>query len=140
VSGFLLDTNVVSELVRRHPDRGVVAWTAQQDAAELHLSAITLGELIRGVERLAADDRRARLERWLRDELPRQFRGRILPFDRAAAEIWGRMMGEADRLGRPRPAIDAQIAAIAHRHDLTMVTRNTADFEQLGLPLVNPWS
>lgn len=138
--GFLLDTNVASELVRRRPDPGVVAWIASRDAVELHLSTITLGELIRGVERLADDERRARLARWLRDDLPRQFRGRILPFDRAAAEIWGRIMGEGDRLGRPRSVIDAQIVAIARRNDLTMVTRNAADFERLGLGLVNPWS
>jgi predicted nucleic acid-binding protein len=136
---FLLDTNVVSELVKRLPEQAVLDWVATQPASSLYLAVITLGELVRGVVRLGTRARRDRLQAWLTDVLPRQFEGRILAFDREAAVIWGRLLEEGDRAGRPRAAVDAQIAAISLRHDLVLVTRNTSDFEGMGARLVNPW-
>lgn len=106
----------------------------------MHLSAITLGELMRGVARLPASRRRRILARWVEVELQRQFEGRILPFDREAALIWGSIMGEGDRQGRTRAAADAQIAATAIRYSLTLATRNTADFAGVPVKTVNPWS
>lgn len=136
---FLLDTNVVSELVRPSPDLRVTQWLARQMPVDLFIAAMTLAELVRGVCRLPASHRRRRLEAWLNDELTRQFEGRILAFDHAAARIWGRIMGDADRRGRPRAAADAQIAAVALRHRLTVATRDTAGFEHLQVPLFSPW-
>ena len=136
---FLLDTNVVSELVRPAPEPRVLSWIAAQPPTGLFLAAMTLGELIRGVFRLPPGARRRRLEVWIDDPLTRQFEGRILAFDQAAAAIWGRIMGDADRQGRPRAAADAQIAAVALRHGLTVATRDTAGFEHLQVALFNPW-
>ena len=139
MAGFLLDTNVVSEMVRAKPEQRVLDWVADRIATDLCLSALTLGELIRGITRLPAGRRRSTLRDWLEGDLRREFEGRILAFDQGTATIWGDLMGEADRRGRPRAAIDAQIAATARQHDLTLATRNVADFAGLGVRLVNPW-
>ncbi|MGH6896028.1 MAG: type II toxin-antitoxin system VapC family toxin [Geminicoccaceae bacterium] len=136
---FLLDTNVVSELVRARPEQRVLDWVAAHLPADLYLSAITLGELIRGIAKLPTGRRRSTLRHWLDADLRREFEGRILAFDQSTAAVWGDLMGEADRRGRPRAAIDAQIAATARQHDLTLVTRNTADFAGLGVRLLDPW-
>ncbi len=136
---FLLDTNAVSELVRAAPDARVVEWVRHQRPEDLFLSAVTLGELVRGVTRLAPGPRWQRLERWLSEVLPRQFADRILPFDREVAVIWGELMGAADRAGRPRSAADAQIAATAIGHDLAVATRNTHDYQDMNVHLLNPW-
>jgi toxin FitB len=136
---FLLDTNVVSELVKGRPEQRVLDWVAGHLPADLYLSAITLGELIRGIAKLPTGPRRGALRRWLDADLRREFEGRILAFDQGTAAIWGDLMGEADRRGRPRSAIDAQIAATARQHELTLVARNIADFAGLGVRLFNPW-
>jgi hypothetical protein len=137
--GFLLDTNVVSELVRATPHARVLSWMRLQRPTDLFLAAVTLGEIVRGVVRLPTSSRRSKLEAWVTELLPRQFAGRILAFDQQAAVIWGELMGTADRTGRPRASADAQIAATAIRHDLVLVTRNMPDFKELISALVNPW-
>lgn len=137
--GLLLDTNVVSELVAKAPEPRVLHWMADQAPSRLFLSVVTLGELTKGVARLDPGRRRERLARWLAEDLPAQFAERVLPFDQAAAVRWGEMMAEAERRGRPRPAVDPQIAATAAQAGLGVVTRNTADFADLGLDVVNPW-
>ncbi len=137
--GFLLDTNVVSELVKPSPESSVLDWIARQAVVDLFLPAISLGELIRGVVRLPQGRKRDALVRWVRDDLPRQFEGRILSFDREAAVLWGNIMGEGDRSGRPYAAADAQIAATALRHGLIVATRNGRDFQGKGVELFNPW-
>lgn len=137
--GLLLDTNVVSELVAAAPAPQVLRWVAVQAPGRLFLSVITLGELTKGVARLDPGRKRERLARWLAEDIPAQFAGRVLPFDQAAAVRWGGMMAEAERRGRPRPAVDLQIAATAAQAGLGIVTRNTADFADLGLDVVNPW-
>jgi toxin FitB len=139
VRGFVLDTNVVSELMRPQPDARVSAWIRRTPPLELFLAAVTLGEIVRGVARLPAGPRRSRLEPWVSELLPRQFAGRILAFDQPAAVIWGELMGAADLAGRPRAAADGQIAATALRHDMVLVTRNTADFDGVLAALLNPW-
>ena len=80
------------------------------------------------------------LETWIRNDLARQFRGRILPFDTEAAVIWGDLLAAGDRAGLPFPVVDAQIAAVARRHGMTVVTRNVRDFKLLNVPLLDPWS
>ena len=139
MTGFLLDTNVVSEMVRTKPEPKVVAWIASQTVADLFLSAVTVGELTRGVVRLADGRKRDALARWVCVDLPRQFEGRTLAFDSEAAVIWGALMGEGDRAGRSYAAADAQIAAIAFRHGLVVATRNGRDFKGMNVTLFDPW-
>jgi predicted nucleic acid-binding protein len=136
---FLLDTNVISEPMRPRPSVAVLRWFEARDPAQLFLSAITLGELVAGIRRLASAARRRALEQWLADVVVRQFEGRVLPFDAEVAWRWGALIAEAANTGRPRPAIDLQIAAIAAHHGLVLVSRNAADFSGLGLDVVNPW-
>ena len=137
--GFLLDTNVVSELVRTAPEPKVLAWISAQAVGDLYLAAVTLGELTRGVVRLPDGRKRDRLTPWVTEDLPRQFDNRILSFDRETAVLWGTLMGNGDRSGRPYAAADAQIAATALRHGLIVVTRNSRDFQGMGVSLLDPW-
>jgi hypothetical protein len=137
--GFLLDTNVVSELVRATPHASVLSWIRLQRPTDLFLAAVSLGEIVRGVVRVPTGSPRSRLETWVTESLPRQFAGRILAFDQQAAVIWGELMGTADRTGRTRTSADAQIAATAIQHNLVLVTRNAPDFRDLISALVNPW-
>ena len=136
---YLLDTNLVSEWTKPRPDIGVVAWLAEADEDRLFISVITLAELRHGIERLPVGARRKRLDAWLNDELPTRFEGRTLPIDPETAQAWGRLMARAQATGRALGAMDGFIAATAERHDFTLVTRNVADFESLGIRLENPW-
>ena len=92
-----------------------------------------------GARKAKETARREQFERWIEQDLARQFEGRVLPFDGAAATVWGRLMGDGDRTGRPPAAADAQIAAVAIQHELTLVTRNEKDFVHFDMPLLNPW-
>ena len=140
VAGFLLDTNVVSELMKRRPSRPVVAWVDQTPEPLIHLSVITLGEIRKGIDLLEDDDpRRATLQVWLDRDLRVRFAGRLLAFDDAVAERWGQLEAVAKRRRLTLPTIDAQLAATALHHGLTLVTRNTADVEPTGVPVINPW-
>jgi len=136
---FLLDTNVVSEWVKPRPDKGVLAWLSEVDEDRVFLSVMTLAELRSGIERLAAGKRRARLDAWLQEELPLRFEGRLLPIDRAVADAWGRIAARGEQVGRPISVADALVAATAEVHELTLVTRNAADFEPALKAIVNPW-
>lgn len=136
---FLIDTNVVSEWVRPRPEPRVVAWFAEADEDRVYLSVVTLAELRRGVARLAAGHRRNRLDEWLRHDLPLRFEGRILAVDIVVAAAWGDVMAERENRGLPISTMDAFIAATARVHRLTLVTRNTPDFEASVSEIVNPW-
>jgi toxin FitB len=136
--GLLLDTNVISELVRENPDPGVVRWVTRQDPALIHLSSISLGEMAYGIARLPAGSRRSRLETWLDVDVRQQFAGRLLDFGERQALAWGGLRARCERQGSPRPALDLQIAATAAAADLALCTRNTRDFEDLGISLVDP--
>ena len=135
---FLLDTNAVSEWVKPRPNPGLIGWMELADEDRVFLSVISLAEVRYGIERLSAGARRNRLERWLRDELPLRFEGRVLPIDNKIAEAWGRTMSRSEALGRPMDAMDAFLAATAEVHRLTLVTRNVSDFPTLK-SVVNPW-
>ena len=103
------------------------------------LASMSLGELVRGAHRVKDKVKRERFKRWINHDLAAQFQGRILPFDQEAAMIWGEIMGDGDRTGHPKPMADAQIAAVARRHDLNLVTRNTRDFKEMDVELIDPW-
>jgi predicted nucleic acid-binding protein len=137
---FLLDTNVISEWVKPRPNAGVVAWLAGADEERIFLSVITVAELRYGIERMAAGNRRRRLEAWVGNELPLRFEGRLLSIDSAIADTWGKVMARRDAAGRPMSVTDAFIAATAEAHGLTLVTRNVADFEATLKVIVNPWT
>jgi toxin FitB len=134
---YLLDTNVLSELRRKTPNAGVVAWFAQRPASTLFLSVLTLGELRKGIDSMATADRRLALLDWLEADLPNFFTGRILLIDAAVADRWGRLLAV---VRRPVPAIDSLLAATAAHHGLSMVTRNVRDFAYFGLDVINPWT
>ena len=136
---FLLDTNVVSETVKAKPEKRVLGWLEAQTPVELFLAAQTIGELVRGARKVKEKARRERFEQWIERDLADQFEGRVLPFDGPAAVLWGRLMGDGDRTGRTPAVADAQIAAVAIHHDLTLVTRNVKDFERFDMTLLNPW-
>ncbi len=137
---FLLDTCVLSEAVRREPSKRVVDWLDSQDEALLHVSALTIGEIEKGIEKLSDPVRRARLESWLREALIPRFGPRILSVDVSVATLWGRLSGAAERTGRPLPVIDGLLAATAAVHGLTVVTRNTVHFADCGVALIDLWS
>lgn len=136
---FLLDANIISETVRPRPEKTVLDWLKAQAPTDLFLASQTIGELVRGARKVKEQARRARFERWIEQDLARQFEGRVLPFDGHAAAVWGHLMGDGDRAGRPPAAADAQIASVAIRHEMTLVTRNTKNFMHFDIQLLNPW-
>jgi toxin FitB len=133
---YLLDTNVISELVRPRPDAKVIAWFKDAPDDALFLSVLSLGEIRQGVERLTDRKKRERLRVWLETEIPVRFGSRLLAVDAAVADRWGRIVAE---IGRPIPAVDALLAATALHHGHRLVTRNESDFGIAGLDVVNPW-
>ena len=135
-AGYLIDTNVISELRRREPEPRVVRWFEQRPARQLFMSVLTLGEIRRGVEQLAEGERQQALRTWLEQELPAFFSERLLPIDDAVAQRWGRLMAE---MGRPLPAIDSLLVATALEHNLVLVTRNLKDVADLPVAVANPW-
>jgi len=140
VSGFLLDTNVISELVRRKPEPKVTTWVEATDEMLLHLSVLTLGEIRKGILSVRDSSRRVALGAWLDSDLVIRFAGRILAIDEAVAERWGQLSAQAELRNSPLPVIDALLAATALQHNLTLVTRNVRDVAATGVPLFNPWS
>lgn len=137
---YILDTCAISELVRPQPARAVVEWIRGQPEEHLYLSVLTLGELRKGVDRLATGRRRRQLEDWLDRDLRLRFAGRWLPVDEDVAERWGQLAAGAMARGAGLPVIDGLIAATALTHGLTVVTRNTADIAAAGAPVLNPWT
>ena len=135
---YLLDTCVLSELVKPGPAPGVMTWMAGRKADELFVSAMTLGELQRGVAKLPLSRRRNELQLWLQ-QVEDGFGERILPFGRDAAHAWAQMCARAEAVGKPMAAFDSIIAATAVEHGLALVTRNVQDFAAAPLMLINPW-
>lgn len=133
---YLIDTNVLSELRRREPNAQVVAWMQARPRQSLYLSVLSLGEIRKGIEGVADPAFRQTLTDWLEVELRHYFVGRLLDIDETVADRWGRVQAAS---GRSLPVIDGLLAASALQHDLSLVTRNTRDFEGLGVRLINPW-
>ena len=140
-SGYLLDTNVVSELMKARPSVRVVDWAEATPEELMHLSVLTIGEIRKGIDLLAeSDPKRAALQSWLDHDLRARFAGRLLPFDEGVAERWGQLEAIAKRQRITISTLDGQLAATALHHGLTFVTRNTSDVRATGVPLFNPWS
>jgi predicted nucleic acid-binding protein len=136
---FLLDTNAISEPGRPRPDDKFTRWFDRLDDSEIFLSVITLGELRRGAQLLPAGARRAALEQ-THQAIRRRFEAQILPIDEVAALIWGELTVLHRQRGRHPSMSDELIAATALANDLTVVTRNVADFETSGCRILSPWS
>jgi len=139
VSGFLLDTNVISELIKARPDANVTAWVEATDESLLYLSVLTLGEIRRGIASLPQSRRRATLEAWLDRDLQARFEDRILTIDREVADRWGLLTAAARESGIALPVIDGLLAATALEHNLTLVTRDTGQIPSMGVAVFNPW-
>ena len=123
---FLLDTCVISELANRRPNAQVISWLRRQEPESLYLSFVTVGEIRKGIAKRGGDTRAIALEKWLQTEILGSFADRILPVEKAVALEWGRICGDAERVGRKRPAVDALIAATALVHGMKLVTLTTA--------------
>ena len=139
MSGFLLDTNVISELVKPRPEANVIAWIENTDESLLYLSVLTMGEIRRGIAALPQSRRRATLEAWLDKDLRTRFEERILDIDQEVADRWGLLTAAARNSGIVLPVIDGLLAATALEHNLTLVTRDTGQIPSMGISVFNPW-
>ena len=135
---FLLDTCVLSELVRPTPETKVLKWL--DSAQDCYLSSLTIGELQKGIEVAADEIRKQKLQRWLAEKILKEFESRILGINVEIARTWGSLQGNLQKVGLQLPVIDGLLAATAKFHQLTFVTRNHKDFERTGVALFNPWS
>ncbi|MBA2432864.1 MAG: type II toxin-antitoxin system VapC family toxin [Chthoniobacterales bacterium] len=135
----MLDTNVVSETMRKRPSPVVLGWVAAQAGESLFLSAITVGELRRGALLLAEGKKRRALLHWIETGIKADFSGRILPVDTVVMERWAQLQVATGRTGKRMPVMDSLIAATALSHNLTLATRNMADFKAARVALVDPW-
>ena len=136
---YLLDTCLISELVKKSPNASVLGWLDKQDEDQLYLSALTIGELQKGISKLADARKKEEFQIWLSSDLVSRFERRILNIDTEVAVRWGELIGEAERRGKRLPVIDSLIAATAAVHNLTVVTRNTGDLEKCAVRVLNPW-
>lgn len=135
---FLLDTCLLSELVKSTPEPAVLAWMGERKESDLFVSAMTLAELDRGVTKLAVSRRRDELAAWL-ERLEAGFEDRVLPFTRETAHVWAKMCAQPESQGKPMAAFDSIIAATALANGLCLVTRHLRDFTQAQVDLLNPW-
>jgi toxin FitB len=136
---IILDTNVVSELMRPEPAPAVLRWMAAQPLAALHVTALTCAEVLLGIELLPEGRRRRQLAEQAKGLFAEDFAGRVLAFDLAAAPAYAAVAGQRGRAGRPIGAVDAMIAAIARAHGASVATRD-GDFAGCGVPVIDPWT
>jgi tRNA(fMet)-specific endonuclease VapC len=136
---FLLDTCVISELVAKRPNAHVIAWSDGIDEENLYLSAVTIGEIRKGIAKLNDSGRKLELQLWLHDQLLPRFGERILPINTSVMLEWGELAGALEQKGMSMPALDSLIAATARHGELTLVTRNEDDFRESGVKILNPW-
>lgn len=134
---YLLDTNVISELVKNTPNESVLKWIDDINSTKFYLSVISIGEIRKGVAGIQDSRRQQKISQWLEIELPEYFGERILNIDIKIADRWGQLQSKIK--GHTLPAIDGLIAATAQVHNLALVTRNTKDFNQVSLNIINPW-
>ena len=136
---YLVDTNVISELIARPPNPKVVAWIDQLDPGTVYLSVITVGEIRKGIEKLQASKRKDTLKDWLDTDLLIRFQGRIVEISVETMLLWGELVARLERQGKPMGAIDSLIAASALQGQYVLATRSEDDFQNTGVTVVNPW-
>ncbi len=136
---IVLDTNIVSEVMRMRPDPAVLAWLDAQDTDQLFLTSVSVAEILYGIARMPEGRRKHQLFEMAEGMFDEDFSGRLLAFDEHAAVYYAELVAQRDAAGRPIGMADAQIAAICRRCDATLATRNTRDFEALGILLINPF-
>jgi len=137
---YLLDTCVLSELVKKSPAAAVTKWLKRQDENNLFVSVLTLGEITKGIERLPDSARKSSLIQWLQTDLTMRFEDRIFDVDSKVASEWGTLAAESERKGKICSPIDGLISATAKVHGCVLVTRNTGDMPLPAKLLLNPWS
>jgi predicted nucleic acid-binding protein len=136
---IVLDTNVLSEMMRPKPDSTVAAWISARPASSLFTTTVTQAEILYGLRLLPSTKRRSRLEAAANEMFVTDFAGRVLPFDQAAAQAYAEIAAARRQAGRPITQFDAQIAAIARSRDAGVATRNVGDFEGCGIGVIDPW-
>ena len=135
----LLDTCVISELITKQPNPKVVEYVDSLDLEDVYLSVITIGEIVKGIEKLSKSRRKTDLQSWLKDDLLIRFEGNVVSLDTDVLIEWGAMSARLESAGKTMPAIDSLIAATALAKKMTLVTRNVSDFEGTDVEIVNPW-
>jgi toxin FitB len=136
---YLLDTCVLSEFTRRKPDEKVIRWIDSIDEEKLAVCAITIGEIQRGIERLADSHRKTELRTWMNGGLVERFGARILPLSAQTLLTWGALCARLEQAGSTISVMDGLIAACALEHNLVLATRNVSDFQPSGVQWINPW-
>ena len=136
---YLLDTCLISELIRKNTEPKIVRWIKTVNEIDLSLSVLTLGEIQKGISKLQDRVRARKLQSWLDNDLQERFSGRILLITPEVCLIWGKIQGKAERAGQRIPVIDGLIGATALHYNLTVITRNTKDVKITGAPVYNPW-
>ena len=136
---YLLDTCVISELVKKEPDPAVIRWMDAGDESRMYLSVLTLGELIKGITKLPDGEKREKLQSWVSNDLSARFGQRLVEIDAEIARAWGTLLGEAESRGEKLPVVDSLIAVTASIHDLVVVTRNVQDMARCQAKVFNPW-
>ncbi len=136
---YILDTNVISELVAAQPNPNVIHWIEEVDPDQVFISVIAVGELMKGIDKLHNSKRKKILDQWLQDDLLVRFQDHLLSIDVDTMLLWGSLNARLEAIGRPISAVDALLAATAIRYRYTLVTRNAPHFENTGILLYNPW-
>ncbi|GFO75857.1 toxin FitB [Bathymodiolus platifrons methanotrophic gill symbiont] len=136
---YLLDTCVISEVIKPRADKNVISWVKNQNEESLYLSVLTFGEIEKGIEKSPDEARKRKLQLWVEEDLKKRFEGRIIPINIDISVKWGAIQGNAELQGKPMPAIDGLIAVSGLVHNCIVVTRNVSDMEQSTVELLNPW-
>ncbi|MFC1764809.1 type II toxin-antitoxin system VapC family toxin [Planctomycetota bacterium] len=136
---YLLDTCAISELVKRKPSKKVLEWLQGIDEDTIYLSVLTIGEIQKGIAKLADSKRKTDIQQWLDNDLHDRFSGRIIPITEEVASTWGIIVAQTEIRGELIPSIDSLIGATAVAHNLTVVTRNIEDILGTGARVLNPW-
>jgi len=136
---YLLDTCVISEMIKSKPDKNVISWLEEQNENSLYLSVLTFGEIEKGIEKASNQIRKQKLRLWVEDDLKKRFEGRIIPISFSIAVEWGKIQRKAELLGKPMPTMDGLISVSGFVSQCTVVTRNILDMEQSLAELFNPW-
>ncbi len=136
---YLLDTCVISELIKPQPNENVVSWMQSKDENSLFLSVLTFGEIEKGIEKATDATRKKRLKLWVEEDLKNRFDGRIIPIDLNISVRWGNIQASSELLEKAMPSIDGLIAVSGLVHNCIVVTRNISDMRQSSAELLNPW-